>query len=186
MRPLPSIAARTVTPSLDVLEPDAKFGSIAANETHGFPVASDLPKEIRVCIDVDDVDRAVAFYREVFGLEPGRRLGTDWVEMLGAAAPIDLLATPGGTEPLPNRPSVRREFVRHWTPVHVDFVVSDLDATVKRAVASGATLDREMQVRPYGRMANLADPFGNGLCILEMNSRGYDALADEPEVFGGR
>lgn len=142
---------------------------------------SDQTKEIRVCIDVADLDRAVAFYRDVFGLVPGRRLGTDWVEMLGAVAPIDLLGTPGGTAPVPKNRSVRRNFGRHWTPVHVDFVVSDLDATVNRAVAAGATLDREVQVRPYGRMANLADPFGNGLCILEMNSRGYDALADEPE-----
>src|SRR5690349_9536858 len=132
------------------------------------------PKPIRVCIDVADLDRAVGFYRDVFGLTPGRRLGTDWVEMLGAVAPIDLLATPDGTQPLPNEPTVRREFVRHWTPVHVDFVVLDLDATVKRAVARGATLDREVQERPYGRMANLADPFGNGLCVIEMNSRGYD------------
>ena len=134
-----------------------------------------------MCIDVDDIDRAVAFYRDVFGLVPGRRLGADWVEMLGAVAPIDLLVTPGGTAPLPSQPSVRRDFGRHWTPVHVDFVVSDLDASVKSAVAAGATLDREVQSRPYGRLANLADPFGNGLCILEMNSRGYDALVDEPE-----
>jgi predicted enzyme related to lactoylglutathione lyase len=135
-------------------------------------------KEIRVCIDVDDLNRAVAFYGDVFGLAPGRRLGTDWVEMLGAVVPIDLLATPAGTRPLPNEPAVRREFARHWTPVHVDFVVSDLDATVKRAVACGATLDREVQDCPYGRLANLADPFGNGLCVIEMNSRGYDALVD--------
>jgi predicted enzyme related to lactoylglutathione lyase len=142
---------------------------------------SDRPKEIRVCIDVGDVDRAVAFYRDVFGLVVGRRLGADWAEMLGAIAPIDLLGTPGGTAPLPSHPSVRRDFGRHWTPVHVDFLVENIDAVVARAVAAGATLDREVQSRPYGRMANLADPFGNGLCILEMNSRGYDALADEPE-----
>jgi predicted enzyme related to lactoylglutathione lyase len=138
-------------------------------------------KQIRVCIDVDNLDRALAFYRDVFGLAPGRRLGTDWVEMLGAAAAIDLLCTPAGTPPLPKSPTVRRDFARHWTPVHVDFVVSDLDATVKRALRAGATLDREVQDRPYGRMANLADPFGNGLCVIEMNSRGYDALVEEPE-----
>ena len=143
-------------------------------------------KEIRICIDVDDLDRAVAFYCDVLGLTPGRRLGTDWVEMLGATAPIDLLGTPSGTAPLPTNSSMRRDFSRHWTPVHIDFVVDDLDATVRRAVGAGATLDREVQDRPYGRMANLADPFGNGLCILEMNSRGYDALVDEPEDLEAR
>jgi predicted enzyme related to lactoylglutathione lyase len=165
-----------------VAPPDTKLGSSAAPEKQGeFRMTSGPTKEIRVCIDVDDLERAVAFYRDVFGLAPGRRLGVDWVEMLGAAAPIDLLCTPAGTAPLPMSPSVRRDFARHWTPVHIDFVVTDLDATVKRAVSGGATLDREVQDRSYGRMANLSDPFGNGLCIIEMNSRGYDALAEEPE-----
>jgi predicted enzyme related to lactoylglutathione lyase len=55
-------------------------------------------------------------------------------------------------------------------------VVSDLDAAVRRAVDAGAVLDREIQSRRWGRLANLADPFGNGLCLLEMKGRGYDEL----------
>jgi len=147
-------------------------------------MTTETVKEIRVCIDVDDLDRGVAFYRDVFGLAPGRRLGVDWVEMLGAAAALDLLCTSAGTAPVPKDPSVRRNFARHWTPVHIDFVVTDLDAAVKRALASGATLDREVQDCSYGRMANLADPFGNGLCIIEMNTRGYDALVEDPKQVG--
>ena len=30
---------------------------------------------------------------------------------------------------------------RHWTPVHLDFVVDDLQAAVANAVAAGATLE---------------------------------------------
>ena len=138
-------------------------------------------REIRVCIDVDDLERAIGFYREVFGLVPGRRLGNDWVEMLGATSVIDLLAVPAGTKPSKVMPSARRDYSRHWTPVHLDFVVDDLDAAVRRAQEAGASLDREVQERPYGRMANIADPFGHGICILEMNERGYDALLEEPE-----
>ena len=134
--------------------------------------------EIRVCIDVDDLERAITFYRDVLGLRPGRRLGDDWVEMLGATSPIDLLGTQAGSKPSEALPSTKREFGRHWTPVHLDFVVADLDDVVRRALASGATLDREVQERAYGRMANLADPFGHGLCILQMNERGYDALLE--------
>jgi predicted enzyme related to lactoylglutathione lyase len=136
---------------------------------------------IRICIDVHDLDRGVAFYRDVFELTPGRRLGRDWIEMLGAEVPIDLLGTAPGTKPVPHDASTQRTFSRHWTPVHVDFMVGDLDGTLRRALAAGATLDRPIQNRSYGRMANLADPFGNGLCLVEMNRRGYDALLDEPE-----
>jgi hypothetical protein len=51
---------------------------------------------------------------------------------------------------------------RHWTPVHLDFILPDLDAAMARLVARGATLDRPIQRREYGRMTNMADPFGNG------------------------
>lgn len=138
-------------------------------------------KTIRVCIDVSDLDRAVAFYADVFGLTPGRRLGAHWAEMLGGPVAIDLLATKPGSTASVARPSLKRDFSRHWTPVHLDFVVDDIEDAVARAQAAGATLDREVQDRVYGRMANLADPFGNGFCLLQMNERGYDALLDEPE-----
>jgi predicted enzyme related to lactoylglutathione lyase len=137
--------------------------------------------EVRICIDVDDIDRAAVFYRDVLGLAPARRLGQSWVEMRGAHVMIDLLGTRSGSAPTPSLAGARRDFHRHWTPVHLDFVVDDLDAVVARALGAGATLDREIQVRPYGRMANMADPFGHGFCLLEMNERGYDALLDEPE-----
>ena len=139
-------------------------------------------KEMRICIDVDDLDRAIAFYTNALGLAPGRRLGAHWVEMLGGPAVIDLLGTPPGSSASPALPSVKRDFSRHWTPVHIDFVVDDLADVVRRAVAAGARLDRPLQGRPYGTMANLADPFGNGFCVLEMNHRGYDALLEEPEL----
>ena len=137
--------------------------------------------QLRICIDVDVLDRAVAFYRDVFGLRPGRRFGDDWVEMLGGTSPIDLLRSEAGSQPSRALPEAERDYARHWTPVHLDFLVDDLDDTVRRACAAGATLDRDVKERPYGRMANLADPFGHGLCILQLSARGYDALLDAPE-----
>jgi predicted enzyme related to lactoylglutathione lyase len=129
---------------------------------------------LRVCIDVDDLERGIAFYTRALGLTPGRRLGAGWVELLGAPVPIDLLAEPAGSAPAPG--AAARDYARHWTPVHVDVVVEDLDVAMRSAIDAGAVLDREVQVREYGRMANLADPFGNGLCLLEMKGRGYDEL----------
>jgi catechol 2,3-dioxygenase-like lactoylglutathione lyase family enzyme len=129
---------------------------------------------LRVCIDVEDLERGIAFYTRALGLVPGRRLGDGWVELLGAPVPIDLLAEPPGSLPAPG--AGERDYRRHWTPVHVDVVVDDLDAAVRRAVDAGAVLDRDVQERRWGRQANVADPFGNGLCLLEMKGRGYDEL----------
>jgi catechol 2,3-dioxygenase-like lactoylglutathione lyase family enzyme len=131
--------------------------------------------ELRVCIDVPDLDEGIAFYTRALGLTVGRRLGPHWVELRGGSAPIDLLGKAAGTHPIPNAP-FERAYARHWTPVHLDVVVKDLDAAVKQATEAGATLDRGIRDEKWGRMANLADPFGNGLCLLEFRGRGYDAL----------
>ncbi|HEX8818382.1 MAG TPA: VOC family protein [Archangium sp.] len=131
--------------------------------------------ELRACIDVDDLDKAIAFYTQTLGLKLGRRLGSDWAELLGASSPIDLLAKPAGSPASPGVAPVR-DYHRHWTPVHLDFTVTGLDEVVRRAQAAGATLERDIQEREWGRMANLADPFGHGFCLLEFKGRGYDAL----------
>ncbi|HET8734435.1 MAG TPA: VOC family protein [Anaeromyxobacteraceae bacterium] len=137
--------------------------------------------ELRICIDVPDLDRAVDFYGRALGLRPGRRNGPHWAEMLGAPCPIDLLpvdaGSPASADPaLQEGPGPRRDFSRHWTPVHLDLVVPDLEAAVERDVAAGARLERPIVVRKWGRMANLADPFGHGLCLLQFEGRGYDEL----------
>ncbi len=132
--------------------------------------------ELRACIDVDDMNKAIAFYTAGIGLTVGRRFDAVWVELTGATTPIDLLANSSGSACCAGAPALHRDYQRHWTPVHLDFVVADLDATVERVRGLGATLDREIQIRPFGRLANLADPFGNGFCLIEFNDKGYAAL----------
>jgi len=131
--------------------------------------------DLRVCIDVDDLERGIAFYTRALGLTVGRRAGAEWVELLGARAPVDLLAKAAGTRASPSAEAAR-DYRRHWTPVHLDLVVTDLDAALRRALEAGAKLERDVQSAPWGRMANLADPFGHGLCLLEFRGRGYDEV----------
>lgn len=126
-------------------------------------------------IDVDDLDRAVAFYTTAFGLQVGRRLGPAVVELTGGGAPIYLLEKTDGSAATP--PGERRRFDRHWTPVHLDFVVDDLDAGLKSAIAAGAVLEVPATQHDWGRIAQFADPFGHGFCLIEFSSRGYDAIA---------
>ncbi|MCJ0763805.1 VOC family protein [Variovorax terrae] len=132
--------------------------------------------ELRICIDVDSLERGIAFYTHGLGLRLARRLGDDWAELLGAGSPIDLLAQAPGTAPLGEALAPRRDYARHWTPVHLDFVVTDLGQAVARLQAAGATLERPVQQRRWGRMANLADPFGHGFDLLEFQGRGYDEI----------
>jgi predicted enzyme related to lactoylglutathione lyase len=132
--------------------------------------------ELRICIDVDDIERAITFYTQGLNLRVGRRLKSDWVELLGASSTIDLLREAPGSAPLGEAHAQRRDYTRHWTPVHLDFVVDDADAVAQRLVALGGVLERPIQQRRWGRMANLADPWGHGLDLLQFQGRGYDEM----------
>ena len=132
--------------------------------------------DLLINIDVQELERGVAFYTRAFGFTVGRRFGSDGVELLGGSAPIYLLVKAAGTVPAPGAGT--RDYARHWTPVHLDVVVTDLEAALQRARDAGATLEQPVQERSWGRMANLADPFGHGVCILQFSARGYDAIAE--------
>jgi catechol 2,3-dioxygenase-like lactoylglutathione lyase family enzyme len=132
--------------------------------------------DLRICIDVPDLDRAIAFYGRALGLTLARRNGPHWAELLGAGCPVDLLHVEPGTAISPATPQPVRAFARHWTPVHLDLAVDDLEAALARALDAGAVLERPVVERRWGRMANLADPFGHGFCLLQFRGRGYDEL----------
>jgi predicted enzyme related to lactoylglutathione lyase len=127
-------------------------------------------------IDVPDLDAAALFYTTAFDLHPGRRFGAAGIELLGASSNIYLLVKHAGSCPTPHTTD-SRDYARHWTPVHLDIVVNDIDAAIARAVAAGATLERATVTNAWGKLALLADPFGNGFCLVEFIGRGYDEIA---------
>ena len=124
-------------------------------------------------IDVPDLGAGERFYTEAFGLRPGRRLGAHALELVGWPSPLYLLEWPAGGFGAGSDP---RRFHRHWTPLHLDVVVEDLDAAVARALHAGAVLERPAEAAAYGRIATLADAFGHGFCLIEFNAAGCDAL----------
>ena len=131
--------------------------------------------QVLINLDVDDMERAVAFYTQALELRVGRRFDSGFVELLGAEAPIYLLLKAVSTEPFEGATQLR-SYARHWTPLHLDFVVADLDAAVARARAAGAVVEATPSQEPYGRLALLHDPFGHGFCLLQFEGKGYDEL----------
>ena len=132
--------------------------------------------ELLVNLDVDDLERALLFYTEAFELQVGRRFGAFGVELLGSSAPIFLLVQPSGSRAAPANET--RVYERHWTPLHLDFVVDDIEAATARAVAAGAVLEVPVATHRWGRLAVLADPFGHGFCFVQFLGRGYDEVAE--------
>jgi predicted enzyme related to lactoylglutathione lyase len=120
--------------------------------------------DVHIYIGVTDLQRGIEFYTQGMGFRCRRRLGTNWVELEGAAVPIFLLGI--------KRP---QGFSGPWT-VHLDFVTEALEAAVRQAQDAGATLKHELQQRQWGRMANMTDPFGNDFDLIEFAPGGYDRL----------
>ena len=133
--------------------------------------------QVVINIDVDDLDKAIHFYTAAVGLRLGRRLFEGSVaEMLGASSVIHLLSKAPGTCAAAGLP-VPRDYLRHWTPVHLDFEVEDISTAVDCAVHAGATLEGEVQSFQWGHLATMHDPFGNGFCLLQFVGSGYDTAA---------
>jgi len=142
-----------------------------------------------VNLDVPDLAAAERLYCDAFGLRAGRRFGQAGLELIGAAVPLYLLVQPAGSPGAAGQP---RDYARHWTPVHLDVVVDDLEAALERALACGFRADdlppaeaqdpararTTVRRAAWGDLVRLADPFGHGWCLIRFSAIGYDAIAD--------
>jgi predicted enzyme related to lactoylglutathione lyase len=100
-----------------------------------------------------DMDRAIAFYRDVLGLELTYRAGNGWAEFAAGPVRLGLHGTeeselpPGGT---------------------VVFRVDDLDEAAASLGRRGAVFDgQEAEVPGVGRFATFHDPDGNPVQLIE-------------------
>jgi uncharacterized glyoxalase superfamily protein PhnB len=153
------------------------FSRISVILKWALSVLAGIDMQLVVNIDVDDLEQAITFYSAGLGLRLRRRLFADSVaEMSGASSIIQLLLKPAGSSPVSSNP-VTRGYKRHWTPVHLDFVVEDLSGAIERAIHAGATLEGTVQSYAWGHLAMLSDPFGHGFCLLQLVGKGYDEVA---------
>jgi uncharacterized glyoxalase superfamily protein PhnB len=126
------------------------------------PVGEDVawPPALTPYIAVRGAREAIAWYTDVFaarvrgGLYEGPNGSIGHAELaLGDA--VLMLSDPwpeGGVDaPEPGR--------THSHTLHLQ--VDDVDATVRRAEAAGAVIERQPEDQPYGRVASLVDPFGH-------------------------
>jgi predicted enzyme related to lactoylglutathione lyase len=126
---------------------------------------------IIINIDVPELEAAIRFYTAALGLEHTRTLDDDVAELRGAAATIYLLCKERGSVAVKS-PPIEREYVRHWTPVHFDLVVDDVDAAAARALAAGARRETGHVDWRGSRCISFSDPFGHGFCFIQFDRDG--------------
>jgi uncharacterized glyoxalase superfamily protein PhnB len=125
-----------------------------------------------VNIDVPELQPAIDFYRAAVGAQLVRVLDDDVAELAYGASVLYLLAKREGSGATPT--GTAREFERHWTPVHVDFVVDDVEAGVARALAAGAKRESERIDWRGSKCVTFSDPFGHGFCLIEFTGDSYE------------
>lgn len=126
-----------------------------------------------VNIDVPDLAPAIDFYCAALGLTLIRIIEDDVAELAGASSLIYLLQHPEGSCPVSTL-SLARDYSRHWTPVHLDFVVDDLAQAAKRATDAGAIREGECIEWKGSKCISFSDPFGHGFCLIEFAGTTYD------------
>ena len=123
-----------------------------------------------VNITVNDVDAALAFYSNVFGLEARNDVangGFRWVTLGSAEEPVLelVLSEPGAGRSTENADALQELLVKGELPMLV-FRTDDVDATFERAVAAGAEVLQEPMDQGWGpRDCGFRDPSGNSVRV---------------------
>lgn len=127
--------------------------------------------QLRLVLEVDDLDSALAFYRDALGLTPRAAYEGD------GGARVALLEVPLATLELANRQQVEMidrvevgRAVAHPYPlrVRVAFEVEDAAATAERLVEGGAELVAEPTRTPWNSLnARLEAPDGMQLTAFQ-------------------
>ncbi|MER6121559.1 VOC family protein [Streptomyces sp. NPDC001795] len=125
-------------------------------------------------IAVDDHDKALAFYRDVLGLEVRNDVGFEGMRWVTVGSPlqpdVEIVLEPPDANPDAS-PADRRtmvELLAKGLLRGVIFSTEDVDALFARVEASGAEVLQEPMDQPYGvRDCAFRDPAGNMLRFNE-------------------
>lgn len=136
-----------------------------------------------VNIDVPELAPAIEFYRAALGLALTRILDDDVAELTGASSVIYLLANAAGSQPASSVAETRR-YSRHWTPVHIDFVVDDIAQAANQAIQAGARQESGCIPWRGSKCMSFSDPFGHGFCLVEFAAGTYGDVRPIPATMG--
>ena len=130
---------------------------------------------VLINIDVPDLEQAATFYQAAIGLTLSRVIDGDVAELIGASCVLYLLQKPAGSAASSGAIDTRR-YTRHWTPVHIDFVVENIEAAAKRASLAGAKQESECVDWMGSKCISFSDPFGHGFCLIEFVGQSYSIV----------
>jgi predicted enzyme related to lactoylglutathione lyase len=121
--------------------------------------------KVSISIDVSNLKQAEIFYIEALGCTKLRDQGEKMLVISTANCDIYLQEKEAGTHPVPAS-SLVRDYQRHWTPVHLDFLTENVDEVVEKVLQLGGKYEGGER-GDWGSIAYCSDPFGNGFCVID-------------------
>lgn len=120
---------------------------------------------VHVSIDVPSLAEGLAFYGTVFGFEETARPFPTMAILDAHNVTVCMHEKAAGSRSSSAGADTRR-YERHWTPVHLDFHVPDLDAVLTQVKQGGGAVENEFRTQGPKPVAFCSDPFGNGFCVI--------------------
>ncbi len=120
---------------------------------------------VSVSIDVPDLLEGVRFYSDALECTKLSDESETVVVLSAGNTRIYLLQREPGTAKSCSRETLR-SYSRHWTPVHLDFAVDDVESAAARVLSAGGSVEGT-DSGEWGSIAYCADPFGNGFCLIK-------------------
>jgi predicted enzyme related to lactoylglutathione lyase len=121
---------------------------------------------VSVSVDVPDLAEAVRFYASAFGFSKSSEPVPGVVVLRAGDTEICLLERRAGSR-ASSSTGETRHYERHWTPVHLDIHVDDLELALTKVLDAGATREQVFKNPEHGSVAFCSDPFGHGFCLIE-------------------
>ena len=113
---------------------------------------ADVPTVSSVMVDCNDLEKVVAFWGEILGLEETMRFpGYAWLESMGSQGPRLAFQQVAETKMVKNR-------------MHLDLAADDPEELMARVVALGGTRIRDHEMGGI-RWTVMGDPEGNEFCV---------------------
>jgi predicted enzyme related to lactoylglutathione lyase len=121
---------------------------------------------VSISVDVPNLAEGVRCYASALGLSKASEPVPGVVVLRGGNVEICLLEKRAGSKASSHTTETRR-YERHWTPVHLDFHVDDLQGALHKALDAGALAEQGFENPGHGSVAFCSDPFGHGFCLIE-------------------
>jgi predicted enzyme related to lactoylglutathione lyase len=151
------------------------------NRVHGPDI-----KLSQCFLAVDDHDKALAFYRDVLGMEVRGDVGFEGMRWVTVGSPlqpdVEIVLEPPGADPdiSPADREAIAQLLAKGVLRGVNFTTDDCDALYSRVEASGADVLQEPMDQPYGvRDCAFRDPAGNMLRFMEPRKSGEAGTASK-------